>query len=146
MNSHHPKLRALLKGSDGLTVRQLETALDIDMRTLTKSLNSMPDGYIDRWIGPNRGQYAAVWCVVEVPEDCPRPNEKNIQAPSVQAQRTSGARSDDLGDGEGKGALDNVGVDQRQAAGGQALGSLGKALWQRLRGANPKLDAGDQKQ
>ena len=146
MNSHHPKLRALLKDSDGLTVRQLETALDIDMRTLTKSLNSMPDGYIDRWIGPNRGQYAAVWCVVEVPEDCPRPNEKNIQAPSVQAQRASGARSDDLGDGSRSGAADNVGVDQRQAAGGQALGSLGKALWQRLRGANPKLDAGDQKQ
>jgi hypothetical protein len=146
MNSHHPKLRALLKDSDGLTVRQLESELNLDFRTIRKSLKLMPDAFIDRWTGPERGQWAAVWCVVEVPEDCPRPNEKNIQAPSVQAQRASGTRSDDLGDGEGNGATDNVGVDQRQAAGGQALGSLGKALWQRLRGTNQKLDAGDQKQ
>jgi len=146
MNSHHPKLRALLKDSDGLTVRQLEFALDVDMRTLTKSLKSMPDGYIDRWVGPNRGQYAAVWCVVEVPEDCPRPNEKNMEAALLQTQRPNRARPDDLGDGTSKGAADNVGADQRQAIGGQALGSLGKTLWQRLRGSNPKLDAGDQKQ
>ena len=146
MNSHHPKLRSLLKGSDGLTVKQIESELNLDFRTLRKSLKSMPDAFIDRWTGPLRGQYAAVWCVVEVPEDCPRPNEKNIQAPSVQAQRASGTRSDDLGDGKGKGAIDNVGVDQRQTTGGQALGSLGKALWQRLRGKNTQLDAGDQKQ
>jgi len=37
----------------------------------------MADAYIDRWI---RGEFQkppeAVWCVVEVPEDCPPPYMK----------------------------------------------------------------------
>ena len=145
MNTHHQKIRDLLKGSDGLTTKQLQYRLEVDQRTLCKSLKSMPDSYIDRWTGPHRGQWAAVWCVVEVPEDCPKPDE-NIQAAQVQAQRANRAGQDDLGDGKGKGAADNVGVDQRQSFGGQALSYIRKTLWRKRRAANPQLDEVDKKQ
>jgi hypothetical protein len=84
--------------------------------------------------------------VVEVPEDCPKPDEKNMEAPLLQTQRADRARSDDLGDGEGKGVADNVGVDTRPSIGEQALSYIRKSLWRKRRGANTQLDAGDQKQ
>ena len=145
MNNHHQKIRDLLKDSDGLTTKQLQYRLEVDQRTLCKSLKSMPDSYIDRWSGPHRGQWAAVWCVVEVPEDCPKPDE-NIQAAQVQAQRASGARSDDSRNGKGKGVADNVGVDQRQSLGGQALSYIRKSLWRKRRATDTQLDAVDKKQ
>jgi len=144
LNTHHQKIRDLLKDSEGLTTRQLQYRLEIDQRTLCKSLKSMPDSYIDRWTGPHRGQWAAVWCVVEVPEDCPKPDE-NIQAAQVQTQRANRAGQDDLGDGKGKGAADNVGVDQRQSLGGQALSYIRKSLWRKRREANTQLDEVDKK-
>ena len=146
MNTHHQKIRDLLKGSDGLTTKQLQYRLEVDHRTLCKSLKSMPDSYIDRWSGPHRGQWAAVWCVVEVPEDCPKPDEKSMDSSQVQTQRANRARSDDLGDGKGERAADNVGVDQRQSFGGQALSYIRKSLWRKRRAADTQLDAVDKKQ
>jgi len=106
----------------------------------------MPDSYIDRWSGPHRGQWAAVWCVVEVPEDCPKPDEKNMEAPLLQTQRADRARQDDLGDGKGKGVADNVGVDPRPSIGGQALSYIRKSLWRKRRAADTPMDAVDKKQ
>ena len=146
MNAHHKKIRELLTGSDGLTVKQIQMGLHIDARTLNKSMKSMPDTYIDRWTGPHRGQWAAVWCVVEVPKDCPKPNEKNMEAPQAQTQRDSGARQDDLGDGQSQRTADNVGVEPRQSLGGQALGFIRNTLWRKRRAANPQLDEVDKKQ
>ena len=145
MNTHHQKIRDLLKDSEGLTTKQLQYRLEVDHRTLCKSLKSMPDSYIDRWTGPHRGQWAAVWCVVEVPEDCPKPDEKDIQAPLLQTQRANRAGQDDLRDGKGKGAADNVGVDQRQSFGGQALSYIRKSLWRKRRAADTPVDAVDKK-
>lgn len=145
MITHHQKIRVLLLGSDGLTTKQLQYRLEVDQRTLCKSLKSMPDAYIDRWTGPHRGQWAAVWCVVNVPEDCPKPDEKDIQAPLLQTQRANRAGQDDLGDGKGERAADNVGVDQRQSLGGQALSYIRKSLWRKRRTANTPLDAVDKK-
>jgi hypothetical protein len=73
MTQLQTKLRALLTGTDGMTTRQLSAQVDSDMQDITRSLKAMPDAYVDRWTGPERGQWAAVWCVVEVPQDCPRP-------------------------------------------------------------------------
>jgi hypothetical protein len=67
------RLRKRLKGTDGMTTRQLSALVDSGMRDITRSLKAMPDAYVDRWTGPERGQWAAVWCVVDVPEDCPKP-------------------------------------------------------------------------
>ena len=145
MNTHHQKIRDLLKNSDGLTTKQLQYRLEVDQRTLCKSLKSMPDSYIDRWSGPHRGQWAAVWCVVEVPEDCPKPDEKNMETTQVQTQRANRAGQDDLGDGKGKGVADNVGVDQRQSFGGQALSYIRKSLWRKRRAADTPVDEVDKK-
>jgi hypothetical protein len=73
MIAHHKKIRELLTGSDGYTVKEIMLALGVDRRVLIRSMQSMPDVYIDRWRGPVRGQYAAVWCVAAVPSDCPKP-------------------------------------------------------------------------
>lgn len=73
MNTLPNKLRHLLQGHDGMTTKQLSQLVDICPRDITRSLKTMPDAYVDRWTGPERGQWAAVWCVVEVPEDCPKP-------------------------------------------------------------------------
>jgi len=146
MNSSHQRIRDYLKDSDGLTTRQLQFRTEIEQRTICKALKSMPDAYIDRWTGPHRGQWAAVWCVVEVPEDCPKPDEKNMEATLLQTQRANRARQDDLGDGKGERVADNVGVDQRQSLGGQALSYIRKSLWRKRRAADTPVDAVDKKQ
>lgn len=73
MNTLPNKLRQLLRGHDGMTTKQLSLLVNSCPRDITRSLKVMPDAYVDRWTGPERGQWAAVWCVVEVPEDCPKP-------------------------------------------------------------------------
>ncbi len=73
MTQLQTKLRALLRGHEGMTTRQLSALVDSGMRDINRSLKTMPDAYVDRWTGPERGQWAAVWCVVDVPEDCPKP-------------------------------------------------------------------------
>jgi hypothetical protein len=43
-------------------------------------LRSMPDAYIDRWQTRGDKKYlSAVWCVVEVPEHCPRPEKSGTK-------------------------------------------------------------------
>lgn len=72
--SHAPAVRALLRANpDGLTVMEMSDRLRIPADILRNTVNSMPDKYVDRWRGPNRGQYAAVFCVVTPPPDCPHP-------------------------------------------------------------------------
>jgi hypothetical protein len=74
MKSKHDLVRKVLRDSaDGLTVKQITEAVGVDKDPLSRILQTMPDAYIDRWSGPTRGQYSAVWCVVVPPENCPRP-------------------------------------------------------------------------
>lgn len=65
--------RVLRDSQDGLTVKEIVELTQIDKDPLSRILATMPDAYIDRWSGPNRGQYTAVWCVVVPPENCPHP-------------------------------------------------------------------------
>ena len=68
------ELRALLRASpDGLTPAELANRTGRDKHNITRLLRHMPDTYVDRWEGPKRGQYAAVFCVVVPPPDCPHP-------------------------------------------------------------------------
>lgn len=80
MKSHHQDIRKLLREyPDGLTTYQITDRLKISCPdTVQNCLKNMPDAYIDRWIKTHgcRGQYSAIWCVVEVPENCPKPNNK----------------------------------------------------------------------
>ena len=73
--SKHDIVRKVLRESaDGLMVRQIVDLTQIDKDPLSRILQTMPDAYIDRWSGPTRGQYSAVWCVVIPPENCPHPD------------------------------------------------------------------------
>jgi len=75
---HHPVIREILKKHpDGLTVNELCSFTGIRDSNILRSLKSMPDVYIDRWsIARQQKREEAVWCVVEVPEHCPRPERK----------------------------------------------------------------------
>tara|TARA_R110000822_G_scaffold143914_1_gene282317 strand:- start:533 stop:775 length:243 start_codon:yes stop_codon:yes gene_type:complete len=72
--SKHPEIRALLRANDdGMTIAQINAALDISQNSVRQALEAMPDVYIDRYLEPVRGQYPAVWCAVVPPPNCPHP-------------------------------------------------------------------------
>lgn len=68
-------IRAALRDNpDGLTATALARLLEKDENNVRRYIRKMPDAYIDRWEGPHRGQYTAVWCVVIPPDNCPHPS------------------------------------------------------------------------
>jgi len=73
-----PVIRALLREhSDGLSVRGICLQTGIDDRVVRACLKKMADAYIDRWvIGRMRRPHEAIWCVVEVPANCPKPTKR----------------------------------------------------------------------
>ena len=78
------EIRALLRAnSDGMTLEQIVWAVKRDKANVKKNVRAMPDAYIDRWEAVPRKQYAAVWCVVVPPEDCPRPESIDDMAVST---------------------------------------------------------------
>lgn len=78
--SRHPQIRKLLLATpDGMTAPEIAEALGINNKEISQTMHAMPDSYIDRWQPPargKRGRSAAVWCVVVVPEDCPKPEPR----------------------------------------------------------------------
>jgi hypothetical protein len=79
MKSKHDLVRKVLRDSqDGLTVKQIMDLSQVHTDSLSRILQTMPDAYIDRWSGPTKGQYSAVWCVVVPPENCPRPTRGEL--------------------------------------------------------------------
>lgn len=87
---HHPAIRELLRQHpDGLTTAQIKAELPqiSNEKTLRKCLDAMPDVYIDRWTKTRncRGQYLAIWCVVDVPDNCPYPTDR-FEKPQTQWQ------------------------------------------------------------
>lgn len=81
---HHPVIRELLKKHpDGLTVNEIVELTKIRDSNILRSLKSMPDVYIDRWIvAKQQRREQAVWMAVEVPEHCPRPERKKDARPT----------------------------------------------------------------
>ena len=78
------EIRALLRAnSDGMTIEQIVWAVKRDKSNVKKDVRAMPDAYIDRWEAAPRRQYAAVWCVVVPPDDCPKP--ENVDDMAVSA-------------------------------------------------------------
>jgi hypothetical protein len=63
---------ALAQAPDGMTARELATALDIEPSQISRSLALMPDTYIDRWV-KSKSKYTSVHCLAFVPDDCPHP-------------------------------------------------------------------------
>lgn len=71
------RIRMLLqKYHDGLTLQDISSYLNMNYTNAGRSLEKMPDAYIDRWIpkvGKGPGQWSPIWCVVVPPEHCPKP-------------------------------------------------------------------------
>jgi hypothetical protein len=75
VRSNHSTIRELLKRHpDGLKSSDISKFTGIDNRSVNKSLESVFGVYIDRWEKSTyRNTLAAVWVVVDVPENCPKP-------------------------------------------------------------------------
>jgi len=73
--SKQPSIRKLLHDHpDGLSASEIADKLAIDDCTIRRALKGMADTYIDRWLAAKQGlPEQAIWCAIEVPEDCPRP-------------------------------------------------------------------------
>ena len=75
MKSNHNIIRDLLKRHpDGLKASDIAKFTGIDVRSVNKSLESVFGVYIDRWEKSTyRNTLAAIWVVVDVPDNCPKP-------------------------------------------------------------------------
>lgn len=72
--SNHHAIRMLLKqAEDGLTISEIAERTEIHRGSINRVLTQMPDAYIDRWT-ESKKQWAAVWCVIVPPQNCPKPN------------------------------------------------------------------------
>lgn len=91
MRTHATRsIRQLLRDNpDGLDVGTIANALDREPGNVRSRLKDMPDAYIDRYDGPRRGQYTAIWCVVTPPDNCPHP-EKSVVAVHKSGRAHSG--------------------------------------------------------
>ena len=77
MYSYNKQVRQVLqKNPDGLRVAEIVKLINAPENTVNRLLRTMPDTYIDRWVYRGTQKYlSAVWCVVNVPENCPKPKE-----------------------------------------------------------------------
>ena len=72
--SKHQLIRdTLLANEDGLTKSQICNITNISPNSIKKSLEAMPDVYIDRWVIPAKKAVTPVYVAVDVPENCPKP-------------------------------------------------------------------------
>ncbi len=76
MKSNHNIIRDTLKQHpDGLKSSDISRLTGIDKRVVNKALESVFGVYVDRWEkSTHRNTLAAIWVVVDVPENCPKPN------------------------------------------------------------------------
>jgi hypothetical protein len=76
VKSNHNIIRDTLKQHpDGLKSSEIAKITGIDIRVVNKALESVFGVYVDRWENSTyRNTLAAIWVVVDVPENCPKPN------------------------------------------------------------------------
>ena len=75
-NKRIEQVRSVLRNApDGMTVNQITQFVSTDRSHISRILKSMPDAYIDRWLKLPM-TWESVWCVVAVPENCPKPTRK----------------------------------------------------------------------
>lgn len=75
MKSNHNLIREVLQQHpDGLKSSDISMLTGISNRSVNKSLESVFGVYIDRWEKSEyRNNLAAIWVVVDVPDNCPKP-------------------------------------------------------------------------
>lgn len=66
-------VQALLEAKDGLTVKELRKVVKHrSQKEVAELLNGVYGVYIDRWTSGRTG-LVPVYCLAEVPDDCPKP-------------------------------------------------------------------------
>jgi len=81
--SNHAAIRALLhQNPDGLMVSEIAKALGVKNDSIKVALRAMVDTYVDRWVKLRNAPMAAVWCAVEVPPSCPKPDDTRSKSKS----------------------------------------------------------------
>jgi len=75
VKSNHNIIRELLKQyPDGLKSSDISRLTGIDKRVVNKALENVFGVYVDRWENSlRRNTLARIWVVVDVPENCPKP-------------------------------------------------------------------------
>ena len=75
MKSNHNIIRELLKRHpDGLKASDMAKFTGIEVRSVNKALEGVFGVYVDRWeLATHRNTLAAIWAVVDVPINCPKP-------------------------------------------------------------------------
>ena len=71
----------LQQSEDGLTISEIAEQTKIHRGSINRVLTQMADAYIDRWT-ENKKQWTAVWCVIVVPENCPKPERRKSVRPT----------------------------------------------------------------
>ena len=87
--STHKQIRLVMtQHPDGLSTSMLADLIPKSNRdSLRQALQQMPDAYIDRWCkGGAREPLHAVWVVVQVPDDCPKPDQAKLKQKKAPAQ------------------------------------------------------------
>ena len=75
--SRHQAIRdTLLTAEDGLTINEIAAQLGTTDVSIRVTIPNVWGVYIDRWTKAKRGQHAAVYMCVEVPENVPKPRSK----------------------------------------------------------------------
>jgi hypothetical protein len=72
---HHLIRDTLLAHEDGLNKSQICNITNFSPNSIKKSLDAMPDVYIDRWEKQKKRIITPIYIAVKVPEDCPKPNK-----------------------------------------------------------------------
>jgi len=85
-------LNLLTEHADGLTVSQIAKLLDYtqsNQSAIRHLVKSHPLIYVDRWVATRRGsgwyksdnlQWVPVYCIIQEPEDAPKPERKPTEA------------------------------------------------------------------
>lgn len=80
-NQTHERIRNLLRYTGGSTTGEIAKELAMKQTVVSSVLPEMPDAYVDRWKrqvlddGTVMQRWISVWCVIDKPKNCPRPDE-----------------------------------------------------------------------
>ena len=73
-------LWALMNYPDGLTIQGIADAIGHKYPDHVRlAVQNTWGAYIDRWQGPIRGQWQAVYCLAAVPENAPKPTKEGLR-------------------------------------------------------------------
>ena len=86
---------ALNKYPDGLTMIELACVIEADYETVRVTIQrNRPAGiYVDRWVRVSKGPHSAIYKIVSVPEDAPRPDRSTDE--EVVVRKRVGPKSKD---------------------------------------------------